>query len=76
MRPPLQLLWQRKKLLEGQTWTLKYFGLEVISDISADNPLTRTNDVALPRCNTPLYLGGELDWIWGITDVPITQVFR
>lgn len=54
-----QLLWQRKKILEGQTLAMTYLGLEMTPAISAHSPLARTNYVVPPRRKTSLYLEGE-----------------
>ena len=52
VRPPPQL----PQILESQTLAMKYIGLEVTPNMSAHNPLARTNYMVRPRCNTPLYL--------------------
>lgn len=66
----------KDETMEGQRWTLKYFGLEATSSISAHDPLTGTNDMAPPKYNAPVYPEGEQNWAWVIRDVPITPVFR
>lgn len=64
VRPPPQLL----QILESQTLAMKYIGLEVTPNMSAHNPLARTNYVVRPSCNTPLYLkettATEEKWHW------------
>lgn len=57
---PPQLAVAKEETKEGQRWTLKYFGLEVTPNVSAPNPLTRTDDTAPPRCSsTPMYIRKE-----------------